>query len=92
MRTNINTAVTNCSVFGLSQDVVVTVGGDSCAYAAQHLESRHASKRARGWGLELKRSWPMTVAMAGAALITEALCLVITGPRRLRLLSPVVLS
>ena len=47
MRTNINT-VTNCNVFGLAQDRAVSLWNDSCAYAAQHLASRHASKRAHG--------------------------------------------
>jgi hypothetical protein len=89
MRTYVNAVVTSNSVFGFGQDCVVSLVNDSCAYAAQHLESRHA-KRARAWARAPKRAWLMAAATSGLSRMTELTCLVITGPRRLRerLLSP----
>ena len=91
MRTNVNHLVANRTVFGFGQDRVVSLRNDSCAHAAQHLESRHASKRARGMTLALKRLWSAAAA-AGPALKTKWTCLAITGPERLtvRRMSPVV--
>jgi hypothetical protein len=93
MRTNVISTVTNRNVFGYGQDRVVTSADDSsCAHAAQHLLSRHASKRARGsWCAGLKRPRAMAVVMAGAARIEQAFRLAIAEPRRLpvRPLSPV---
>jgi len=91
MRTYINSVVANRNVFGFGQDRVVSLGNDSCAPAAQHLESRHASKRARGMTLALGRLWS-AAAMAGQALKAKRTCLAITGPERLtvRPMSPVV--
>lgn len=91
MRTIVNSAVANCNVFGFGQDRVVSPLNDSCAYAAQHLESRHASKRARGLTRALKRRWS-TVAVAGTVLKAKWTSLAITGPMRptVRLMSPVV--
>ena len=66
MRTYCNNTVTNRNVFGLGQDRAVSSWNDSCAYAAQHLASRHASKRAHGSAKALKRRGSGTVVMAGA--------------------------
>jgi hypothetical protein len=92
MRTNVNTAVANRNVFGTSQDRVVSLGNDSCAHAAQHLEPRHASKRARSLARALKRRWSLRVGMAGAGPKAKWTCLAITGPARPteRVVSPVV--
>ncbi len=89
MRTNIN-AVTNCNVFGFGQDRVVSLTNDSCAYAAQHLHSRHASKRARGPAGAVKRRAMATAVMAGAVSKAKPTCLAITGPQwqPVRLTSP----
>jgi hypothetical protein len=91
MRTIFNTAVANCNVFGFGQDRVVSPLKDSCAYAAQHLELRHAGKRARGLTLALTRCWS-TVAVTGTALKAKWSSLAISGPMRLtvRRMSPVV--
>ncbi len=89
MRTNINTA-TNCNVFGLGQDRAVSLWNDSCAYAAQHLASRHASKRARELAKALKRRGSVTAVMAGAVPLAKRTRLAITGPQwqPVRLTSP----
>lgn len=89
MRTNINT-VTNCNVFGLDQDRAVSLWNASCAYAAQHLASRHASKRAHGSAKALKRRGSGTVVMAGAVPMAKPTRLAITGPQwqPVRLTSP----
>ena len=97
MRTSINNIVANVNVFGFGQDrVVVSSLADTCAHAAQHLETRHAtSKRARGWAERAKRSWLATAAMAGAARMAELITsLAIYGPQRLpvRHLSPVLVQ
>lgn len=91
MRTNVNHLVANRTVFGFGQDRVVSLRNDSCAHAAQHLESRHASKRARGLTEALKRRCS-TAATAGLALKAKWTCLAITGSERLtvRRMSPVV--
>ena len=91
MRTYINSVVANRTVFGFGQDRVVSLRNDSCAHAAQHLESRHASKRACGMTLALKRRCS-TAATAGPARKVKWTCLAITGPERLtvRRMSPVV--
>lgn len=93
MRTNINPVVANRTVFGFGQDRVVSMRNDSYAHVAQHLESRHASKRARGMTVTLKRLWS-TAATAGLALKVKWTCLAITGPERLtvRRMSPVVVA
>jgi hypothetical protein len=92
MRTSINNIVANVNVFGFGQDrVVVSSLADTCAHAAQHLETRHA-KRARGWAQRSKRPWLITAAMAGAARMPELmLSLGMYEPQRLpvRLVSPV---
>ena len=80
MRTNV-TFVTNCNVFGLDQDRAVSLRNDSCAYAAQHLASRHASKRAHGLARALKRRGFGTVVMAGAVPKAKPTRLAITGPQ-----------
>jgi hypothetical protein len=92
MRTNINTAVANRNVFGFGQDRAVAQRNDSCACAAQHLESRHASKRARSLARALKRRWSLLVGMAGAGPMATWTYLAITGPARptVRVVSPVV--
>lgn len=93
MRTSINTIVASVNVFGFGQDrVVVSSLIDTCAYAAQHLETRHA-KRARGWAQRSKRSWLATAVMASAARMPGLMSsLGITGRKRLpvRLTSPVL--
>jgi hypothetical protein len=93
MRTYINNIVANVNVFGFGQDrVVVSSLIDTCAHAAQHLETRHA-KRARGWAQRSKRSWLATAAMASAARMPGLMpSLGITGRKRLpvRLTSPVL--
>ena len=81
MRTNINAAVTNRNVFGFGQDRVVSLWNDSCAFAAQHLASRHASKRARELARTLKRRGSSTAVMAGAVPKAKPTCLAITGPQ-----------
>ena len=89
MRTNVNTAVTNRNVFGFGQDRVVSSWSDSYACAAQHLEPRHASKRARATATAFKRRGSVTAVMAGTVQMVKQTCLAITGPLRLpvRLLS-----
>ena len=91
MRTNINSDNANRTVFGFGQDRVVSLRNDSCARAAQHLHSWHASKRARGMTSTLKRLWSVAV-MAGPAPKAKPTRLAITGPVRptVRLMSPVV--
>ena len=91
MRTFVNTAVANCNVFGFGQDRVVSLQNDSCARAAQHLHSWHASKHARGMTLAFKRLWSAAAA-AGTALKVKLTCLTVTGLERLtvRRMSPVV--
>lgn len=99
MRTSINNIVANVNVFGFGQDrVVVSSLSDTCAHAAQHLETRHA-KRARGeWAKRDKRYW-FTAAATAAAAVTAAMAvtlaklitsLAIVGPQRLgmRQMSP----
>jgi hypothetical protein len=82
MRTNIDAIVTNCTVFGFGQDRVVATRHDAtCAYAAQHLSSWHASKRARCGSRVLKRRDDRAV-MAGAVLKAMPLRLAIMGPQR----------
>ena len=81
MRTNINTSVTNRNVFGFGQDRAVSLWNDSCAYAAQHLASRHASKRARELARSLMRGGSGTAVMAGADPKAKQTCLAITGPQ-----------
>jgi hypothetical protein len=51
----------------------------SCARAAQHLESWHASKRAHGLWRQMKRRVAMV--MAGAAPAVRLTYLAITGPQ-----------
>lgn len=91
MRTSINNIVANVNVFGFGQDrVVVSSLSGTCAYAAQHLETRHA-KRARGWAKRDKRDWLTTAAMAAAATLAKLITsLAIVGPQRLgmRQMSP----
>jgi hypothetical protein len=79
MRTNFNTAVTNRNVFGLNQDRVVSLWTKSCADAAQHLASWHASKRARDLGRTLTRRGLGIAALAGAVLKAKPMCLAIMG-------------
>lgn len=92
MRTSVNNIVANCTVFGTCQDRVVSLRNDSYAHAAQHLESRHASKRARSLARALVRRWSWLVGMAGAGPKAKPTCLAITGPARpaVRLTSPAV--
>jgi hypothetical protein len=94
MRTNMNFAVANRSVFGFGQDRVVSLQGDSYAHAAQHLELRHAGKRMRDMANTLKRSWSVVAVAAGSAPKAKYTCLAITGPLRLtvRPTSPVVVA
>ena len=90
MRTNLNTVVANRNVFGFGQDcVVVSSWKDSCAHAAQHLASRHASHRARLARLRT-RGGLAGDAMAGAAPKAKRTRLAITGPQwqPVRLTSP----
>ena len=77
MRTNI-TSFTNRNVFGLSQGRVVSLLTDSCARAAQHLESRHG-KHAAAMARAFKRRAAAT--MSGAVLKAKWMYLVITGPQ-----------
>ena len=92
MRTSINSIVANVNVFGYGQDrVVVSSLFDTCACAAQHLETRHVSKRARGWAERFKCAWHATAAMADAARMAGLIMsLAIIGPQRLpvRQMSP----
>ncbi len=81
MRTYISVAVTNRNVFGFGQSRVVVSSNDTCAHAAQHLASWHASKRACGLWRSMKRRG--TAVMAGAALEARYMCLAITGPQGL---------
>lgn len=83
MRTNINTTVANRNVFGFGQDRVVSSWNDSYACAAQHLEPRHASKRARATATASKRRGRVSAVMAGTVPMVEQTCLAITGPLRL---------
>lgn len=83
MRTNVTTVVTINSVFGYGQDRVVSLVGESCACAAQHLDSRHA-KQDRAWASALKRMWLMAAAAFGPAPLATLTRVAITGPRRLR--------
>jgi len=80
MRTNINAAVTNCTVFGFGQDRAVSSLVAMYAHAAQHLASRHASKRARDLDRANKRGSAFAV-VTGAVLLVEQMCLAITGPQ-----------
>lgn len=82
MRTNMNSVVTNRNVFGYGQDRVVVSSKDaSCAHAAEHLASWHASKRARhGFRARMCRG---TAGTAAVALKAKQLRLAITGPDRL---------
>lgn len=92
MRTNINTAVANRNVIGYRQDrAIVSLQDDSCACAAQHLESRHASKRATHLSSAFKR-WSWLVGMAGTGTEATLTRLAIPGPVRPtgRVTSPVV--
>ena len=90
MRTNTNAAVTNCNVFGLSQDRAVSLCNHSYACAAQHLASRHASMRARELDRAPLRRGLVTAVMAGAVSKAKRTCLAITGPQwqPVRLTSP----
>ncbi len=91
MRTNTNsTVVTNCNVFGFGQDRVVALWVASCAYAAQHLASRHASKHLGRLSRGVKRRG--TDAVAGADLLARSMCLAIRGPQwqPVRPVSPVL--
>ncbi len=91
MRTNIDTTVTNCTVFGFGQDRAVATRVDgTCAHAAQHLTLWHASKRSR-WSSRLLKRADLAVD-AGAALMVQAMCLAIMGPGRqpVRRVSPVL--
>jgi cysteine synthase len=92
MRTNINIVETNRNVIGLGQDRVVSSLDVTCADAAQHLDSRHASKHAHGLARALKRRGFGTAATAGAALLAKRMRLAITGPQwqAVRLVSPSV--
>jgi hypothetical protein len=92
MRTSINTAFTNCNVFGFNQDRVVLSWNDTYAHAAQHLASWHASKRAGGLSCALKRRG--TAVVAGAFLVVKQMCLAIMGPARqpVRRTSPVLVT
>lgn len=92
MRTSIINIVANVNVFGYGQGRVVVVSSfeDTCAHAAQHLETRH-TKRARGWAQRSKRRW-LATADAAAALMAKLMPgLAMVEPLRLpvRLLSPV---
>ncbi len=91
MRTSIISIVANVNVFGFGQDrVVVSSLIDACAYAAQHLETRHA-KRARGWAKRAKRTWLTAAATAGTATLAKLMAsLASVGPQRLpvRRMSP----
>lgn len=92
MRTNTNAIVTTRTVFGFNQDVVAVATRvvASCAYAAQHLHSWHASLRASDSSRVLKRR--DVVGKAGAPESVKHLRLAITGPDRLvvRPMSPAV--
>ena len=90
MRTSLNNVITNRTVFGLGQDRVVSLT-DTCAHAAQHLDSRHAAKRARSMARALKRRVAVTAGMASAVLMAKPWRLAITGPQwqPVRHLSPV---
>lgn len=92
MRTNTNAFVTTRTVFGFNQDVVAVATRvvASCAYAAQHLHSWHASLRASDSSRVLKRR--DVVGKAGAPESVKHLRLAITGPDRLavRPMSPAV--
>ena len=92
MRTNTNAFVTTRTVFGFNQDVVAVATRvvASCAYAAQHLHSWHASLRASDRSRVLKRR--DVVGKAGAPESVKHLRLAITGPDRLvvRPMSPAV--
>jgi hypothetical protein len=92
MRTNVSTTVANCNVFGTRQDRVVSLRNDSCDRAAQHLQTRHAGKRAHSLARALKRRWSFLVGMAGAGPKAKPTCLAITAPARpvVRLTSPAV--
>jgi hypothetical protein len=80
MRTYFNSVVTNGNVFGFGQGRVVSSQVDAtCAPAAQHLESWHASKRNRSLRRLLKRR--AAAVMAGAAPEVRQMCLAITGPQ-----------
>jgi hypothetical protein len=68
----------------------VSLLNDSCAFAAQHLASRHAGKRARLLARALKRRGSGSGAMAGADTMAGLTCLAITWPQwqPVRLTSP----
>lgn len=80
MRSNVNTTVVSRNVFGFGQDRVVSQWNDSYAHAAQHLELRHASKRARVLARRLKRGG--ITAAAGEAPPATATCRAMSGPLR----------
>ena len=92
MRTNTNAVVTISNVFGFGQDRAVSPSNSSCAYAAQHLASWHASHRAHGLDrARLRREFKAAVmGMAGAVPKAKRTCLAITGPQwqPVRLTSP----
>ena len=92
MRTNTNAIVTTRTVFGFNQDVVAvaTRVAASCAYAAQHLHSWHASLRASDRSRVLKRR--DVVGKAGAPEMVKRRSLSIMGPARqaVRPMSPAV--
>jgi hypothetical protein len=93
MRTNLNSVVTNRNVFGYRQDRAVSSLNDgSCARAAQHLASWHASKHARH---EFRARVCRGIAgMAGAVLKAKPMCLAVTGPQGqpVRRTSPVLVT
>jgi hypothetical protein len=92
MRTNTNAVVTISNVFGQSQDRAVSSCNDSCATAAQHLASWHASHSALGSDRALKRREDRTngMGMAGAVPKVKRTRLAVTGPQwqPVRLTSP----
>ncbi len=81
MRTNINAAVTNCTVFGFGQDRAVSSLVATYAHAAQHHASRHASKRARDLDRANKRRGSVIAVVTGAVQLVEQMCLAIIGPQ-----------
>jgi hypothetical protein len=93
MRTNLN-VVTNCNVFGLAQDRVVSLWTDSYHRATQHLAPRHASKRDRETSQAFKRRGLGLAAMVAAARMAKPKGLAITGCQRqpVRHLSPALVT
>lgn len=92
MRTSFINIVANVNVFGFGQGrVVVSSLIETCAHAAQHLDTRHDSKRDRGWAGRAKRRWPAAAAAAVAVTTAKLLTsLAEMGPQRLpvRQMSP----